>query len=115
VLGTPREDDMAFIGNQAARRYIMKLPRREKMSWKKIYPKANPVALDLLDKMLCFNPQKRWTVQRCLDHPYFRELHNAEDEPLSTSTFDWSSDDFELTKENLQNYVYDESLKFHPE
>jgi mitogen-activated protein kinase 1/3 len=34
----------------------MKLPRREKMSWKKIYPKANPVALDLLDKMLSFNP-----------------------------------------------------------
>lgn len=62
VLGTPKEEDMGFIGNPAARRYIQKLPRREKMSWKKIYPKANPVALDLIDKMLAFNPAKRWTV-----------------------------------------------------
>ena len=85
------------------------------MSWKKIYAKANPVSLDLLDKMLAFNPTKRYTIQRCLEHAYFRELHNAEDEPISEATFDWSSDDFELTKDNLTNKVYEESLRFHPE
>lgn len=106
---------MAFIANPAARRYIQKLPRREKMAWKKVYPKANPTALDLLDKMLAFNPTKRWTLKQCIEHPYFRELHNREDELPCPTVFDWTSDDFELTKDNLQSLVYDESLNFHPE
>ena len=71
------------------------------MAWKKVYPKANPTALDLLDKMLAFNPTKRWTLKQCIEHPYFRELHNREDELPCPTVFDWSSDDFELTKDNL--------------
>jgi len=30
VLGTPSPEDMHFIGNPAARRFISKLPKREK-------------------------------------------------------------------------------------
>jgi mitogen-activated protein kinase 1/3 len=115
VLGTPSSEDMHFIGNPAARRYIHKLPRREKMKWSTLYPKANSVALDLLDKMLVFNPQKRWTVEECLAHPYFRELHNPEEEPQAPEPFDWSFDNFEPTKELLQSMVYDEGLRFHPQ
>ena len=115
VLGTPNAEDMHFIGNPAARRFIQKLPRREKMKMSALYPKANPVALDLLDKMLAFNPEKRWTIEQCLTHNYFSDLHNPEEEPLAPHPFDWSFDNFEPTKEILQGMVYDESLKFHPD
>jgi mitogen-activated protein kinase 1/3 len=113
VLGTPSAEDMQFIENPAARRFIAKLPKKEKTRWSTIYPKANPAALDLLDKMLVFNPVKRWTVKHCLEHPYFHGLHNPEEEPVSNQPFDWSFDNFEPTKEILQNMVYDEALKFH--
>ena len=114
VIGTPSPEDMQFIENPAARRFISKLPKREKSKWSSVYARANPVALDLLDKMLVFNPQKRWTVQQCLAHPYFSELHNSEEEPLAPQPFDWSFDNFEPTKEILQNMIYEEALKFHP-
>lgn len=113
VLGTPSAEDMQFIGNPAARRFIQKLPKREKMKFSSLYPKANPVALDLLEKMLIFNPNKRWSVEQCLGHPYFCDLHNPEEEPLAEVPFDWSFDNFEPTKEILQNMVYEDALKFH--
>mmetsp|Transcript_26306 Transcript_26306/g.25927 ORF Transcript_26306/g.25927 Transcript_26306/m.25927 type:complete len:87 (+) Transcript_26306:826-1086(+) len=85
------------------------------MKWSTLYPKANPVALDLLDKMLVFNPEKRWNVEQCLAHPYFQDLHNADEEPVASEPFDWSFDNFEPTKEILQSMVYEEALKFHPQ
>jgi mitogen-activated protein kinase 1/3 len=63
VLGTPSEDDMEFISNPAARRYITRLPKKARANWKEIHPNASDLATDLLDKMLVFKPTKRWTVE----------------------------------------------------
>jgi mitogen-activated protein kinase 1/3 len=115
VLGTPTRDDMSFIGNDLAKKYVRSLPKRNKQSWASLYSKGSPVALDLLGKMLVFNPEKRWTVKQSLAHPYFEGLHNEAAEPECDDPFDWTWDSFEPTKEILQNMVYEESLKFHPE
>jgi len=115
VLGTPSNENMTFIGNEAAKKYIKNLPKRSRQNFATLYQKANPQALDLLGKMLVFNPDKRYSVEECLAHPYFEGLHNPEEEPLAEDPFDWSCDNFELTKENLQNLVYEEAIKFHPE
>jgi len=64
--------------------------------------------------MLVFNPDKRYTVEETLAHPYFEGLHNPDEEPVSEKLFDWGFDNFEPTKEKLQSMVYEESLKFHP-
>lgn len=114
VLGMPSPEDMAFIGNESAKRYIKSLPKRQRVPWSTLYAKANPVALDLLNKMLVFNPDKRFTVEECLAHPYFEGLHNPDEEPVSSVKFDWSVDDFTPTKPLLQSMIFDESLKFHP-
>lgn len=115
ILGSPSSEDMAFIGNEQARKYIKSLPRRNKQPWSTLYPKANPVALDLLSKMLKFNPVKRYTVEQCLAHPYFEELHSDDSEPVCESTFDWSFDNFKPTKEKIQGMIYDFALEFHPD
>jgi mitogen-activated protein kinase 1/3 len=62
MLGTPEEKDVGFITSRAAREYMTTLDRKTKTSFAKLYPAANPKAIDLLDKMLCFNPDKRCTV-----------------------------------------------------
>lgn len=51
--------------------------------------------------MLTFNPDKRYSVEECLAHPYFESLHNPEEEPRAEKPFDWSWDNFEPTKEIL--------------
>lgn len=40
------------------------------------FPDANPLAIDLLAKMLKFNPDERITVMQALAHPYLSQLHN---------------------------------------
>lgn len=62
--------------------------------------------------MLTFNPDDRFTMQECLNHPYFDGLHNEEDEPVCEQPFDWTWDDFELTKDRLQEMVYDEAVDY---
>lgn len=49
------------------------------------------IALDLLNKMLVYPPEKRITVTEALAHPFFGILHDEEDEPSATSTVtdDW--------------------------
>lgn len=43
-----------------------------------MYPNANPLAIDLLDKCLTFNPRKRITVEEALAHPYLEPYHDPE-------------------------------------
>ena len=114
VLGSPTKDDLSFITNDNAKEFVLKLPKRTKQQFKNLFPNSNPIALDLLSKMLVFNPNKRLNVEQCIQHPYFEGLHVPEEEPTSDKFFDWSFDDVELTKDNLQIMIYEESLKFHP-
>jgi len=93
----------------------MKLPKKKPKDFKVLFPDAKPLALDLLSKMLVFNPNKRATIEQCIAHPYFEGLHDPGEEPLSDKQFDWSFDDLKLTKENLQKMTYEESLYFHPD
>ena len=115
VTGTPTAEDLDYITNPQAKDFVLKLARRSKQSFSQLFQKSNPVALDLLAKMLQFNPNKRYKIEQCISHPYFETLHNPEEEPISDSAFNWSFDDIELTKDNLQSIIYDESLAFHPE
>lgn len=114
VLGSPNADDLSYISNESALKYVKSLPKRSKQAWSNLFQKANPDALDLLGRMLTFNPDRRLTIEECLAHPYFASLHNPEEEPVADSTFDWGWDNFEPTKEILQAMVYEEACKFHP-
>ncbi len=65
-----------------ARRYLQSLPYRPSVPWSKLYPKAGPGALDLLGKMLTFNPHKRITVEQALAHPYLEQYYDPDDEVI---------------------------------
>lgn len=41
---------------------------------------ANPLAIDLLNKLLEFDPAKRITVEEALAHPYLSAYHDVDDE-----------------------------------
>lgn len=53
---------------------------KPKQSWQRLYPNADPRALDLLDKMLTFNPHKRITIEEALAHPYLEQYYDPNDE-----------------------------------
>lgn len=42
------------------------------VKWTELYTKIDPLCADLLNHMLVYNPRKRYTVEECLKHPYFK-------------------------------------------
>jgi serine/threonine protein kinase len=115
TLGTPADEDLDFITSDKAKRFMKGLPHKPKISFDVLFPKANRSALDLLDRMLVFNPAKRITVNEALAHPYMESLHAEEDEPVAGSTFNFDFEKEDLTKRRLQQLIATEALAFHPE
>ncbi len=52
-----------------------------KVPFSRIFPNASPQALDLLERLLDFDPAKRITVEQALEHPYLETYHDPADEP----------------------------------
>jgi serine/threonine protein kinase len=119
VLGTPSEESLAFVTNSMAKRAIKELPQREKKSFSDMFPNSNAQAVDLLERMLVFDPRERCTVAEALAHPYFKALHDANEEPECKVKFSIPIErqfrDGEIPKEILQQEIYNDMLLLHPE
>ncbi|KAK6125648.1 hypothetical protein DH2020_040609 [Rehmannia glutinosa] len=53
----------------------------DKPKAKMLYPKADPLAIDLLEKLLVFDPSKRITATEALCHPYMSSLYDPSCSP----------------------------------
>lgn len=106
VLGTPTMEDYYAVKSARAREYIRSLPFKKRASFAAMLPNTNPFAIDLLEKMLTFNPTKRITVEAALQHPYLEPYHDPEDEPtappIPEGFFDFDRRKDELSKEQLK-------------
>jgi serine/threonine protein kinase len=50
------------------------LKKYDGVDFRTIYPAADTAALDLLKKMLQFNPQKRCTAEEALEHDFLKSI-----------------------------------------
>ncbi|SGZ56575.1 CIC11C00000003314 [Sungouiella intermedia] len=102
ILGTPKEATLTKIGSVRAQNYVRLLPIMRRVPYLELFPGANPLALDLLEKMLTLDPFERITVNDALNHPYLAIWHDLQDEPECKMKFDFSTfetvDDIELMK-----------------
>ena len=69
---------------------ISELGNKKPESFRKLYPKAKNKAIQLLERILVLDPNKRMSVDKALKHPYLSTYHDPDDEPVCMPAFDFS-------------------------
>jgi len=120
LCGTPPEDMVEKMTSHDAKDYIRSLPRKQKKDFRDEFPKATPDALDLLDRLLEWDVEKRITAQEALEHPFVDSymdedgveymLHDPGDEPVSEpydQTFENEDFSIDVWKEKVWQELSD--------
>jgi len=84
TLGTPNETIWAGVSQLP--HYQATFPQFNAQSLSKLFPRLEPEGIDLLEKMLQYEPSKRISAKSALNHPYFNSLHTQNQSPQMTST-----------------------------
>lgn len=79
-FGTPSEEEISHVPKEKSRKLLKSFPKKKGKSLETIFSNASPLAIDLLKKLMIFDPVKRITVETALRHPYLQALHSEEDE-----------------------------------
>ncbi|GEQ68067.1 hypothetical protein JCM33374_g1733 [Metschnikowia sp. JCM 33374] len=116
LLGSPPSDVIDTICSENTLRFVQSLPQREPIPFSERFASCThvePEAIDLLSKMLIFDPKKRISAAEALQHPYMEPYHDPTDEPVCETKFDWSFNDADLPVDTWRVMMYSEILDFH--
>lgn len=112
LLGTPKDEEIKAC--KSGLEYIKGLTWRSKKLLKdhELIPNGtDELAIDLLSKMLVFDPDKRITASDALKHPYFEEFHNDDDEPTCNHYLEL--DESLNDKETFKKMIYSEIAEWN--
>lgn len=117
LLGKPAPETLGFVENAKAKDFLKNYEAKVAATFDTIFTKvkADPQAVDLLKKLLLFDPTRRCTIEAALDHPYLQDLHDPADEPTASplSAAEFEFEHLELNKEQTKDAIYEEILLHH--
>ncbi|KAI3435667.1 hypothetical protein D9Q98_001725 [Chlorella vulgaris] len=102
VTGRPSPQDIEAIQSPFAATMLESMRAPPTPRLEATFPSASPQALDLLQRLLHFNPDKRISPEEALRHPYCAQFHNPHDEPVAPATITIPIDD--NTKYSIGEY-----------
>ena len=107
LLGKPHPRVIDRISNQKARNFLHGLPPKQPRPFDQKFRNADRLALDLLQKLLAFDPMDRPSAAQALEHQYFQGLPKvapAECTPVSRSQFEFEM--HKLTESDVRNLIF---------
>ena len=111
LCGTPTEETLKKIISEEAKIYVQSLPKMKRKNFSEVFKDSNPLLIDLLEKTLEIDVDKRITAEQALAHPYLSEYSDTEDEPNS-SAYDETFEGLDLSVEQWKEYVWNEVKSF---
>uniref|UniRef100_A0A8C6ZWH8 Mitogen-activated protein kinase 15 n=1 Tax=Nothoprocta perdicaria TaxID=30464 RepID=A0A8C6ZWH8_NOTPE len=109
VLPAPSAEDILAMQSDYRASVINRLSSGQRVTFEEILPSSTPLhALDLLKKLLVFNPDKRLTAEEALQHPYVKRFHCPAREPsLDYDVILPLDDDIQLSVAEYRNKLYE--------
>ncbi|VAH14174.1 unnamed protein product [Triticum turgidum subsp. durum] len=115
LLGTPAPETIARIRNEKARRYLSSMRRKKPVPFTQKFPNADPLALNLLERMLAFDPKYRPSAEEVADL-YFKNIASVDREPSAQpiTKLEFEFERRRITKDDIRELIYREILEYHP-
>lgn len=112
VLGPPSEEDIESVSS--ATKYIQSIDISTRRPLESIFENTDKAALDLLNKMLQFNPNKRISAAEAIEHEFLKSIRRPDmeitaDKPFESPEF-LNSDSISI--EEIKKWIYEE-IKYH--
>ncbi|NXJ83033.1 MK15 kinase, partial [Trogon melanurus] len=120
VIPAPSPEDILAMQSDYRASVINRMSCRQRVTFEEILPSSTPLpAMDLLKKLLVFNPDKRLTAEEALQHPYVKRFHCPAREPcLDCDVVLPLGDDIQLSVAEYRNKLYEmileKKLSSHP-
>ena len=114
VIGTPSEDDKSYVTDAKAIEYLDAFPKTPRLDLNGLYPGAGPDAIDLLNRILVFNPYFRLSVDEALTHPFFKKVKKAEKETTAAHEIQIEFEKEHLDRKKLRQ-LFMEEVRFYKE
>ncbi|XP_028591674.2 mitogen-activated protein kinase 15 isoform X2 [Podarcis muralis] len=113
VVPAPSPEDVAAFHSDYRASIIGRLSCQPQVAFEELLPTSTPTqALDLLKRLLVFNPEKRLTAEQALEHPYVQRFHCPSKEPaLDYSVVLPLDDDVQLSVAEYRNKLYEMILE----
>ncbi|XP_023554218.1 mitogen-activated protein kinase 15-like isoform X1 [Cucurbita pepo subsp. pepo] len=117
LLGTPSLDTISRVRNEKARRYLTSMRKKQPIPFSQKFPNVDPLALQLLRRLLAFDPKDRPTAEEALADPYFKGLAKVEREPSCQpiSKVEFEFERRKVTKDDIRELIFLEILEYHPQ
>lgn len=110
LMGFPSDSDLGYVRSENAKKYLEQLPRFPRVPLAEKFPNLPPLAVDIVEKMLAYDPSKRITAEEALAHPYLAQMHDPTDEPSCQSPFMVDFDEQSLSEDDIRELIYEQAM-----
>jgi len=111
VVGTPTEEEMGRIPK--SKENILHVVRRvrPRKDFSKLFKDTtmSPEVIDILEKILIFDHQRRLDSESALKHPYFAQWHDPDDEPVGERLVNMEFEENCKGIEDIKNLLWEQA------